>query len=493
MECLSHPSVPLRLSEKESSATTNMNAPLTPNVMSNSSRDMSQSERRAAAELRLEQMLAKAELLANEMREAAHSSSASQPKATRRRNSTNPQRDSSTRSLPKIIDLSPPDDTARSECSSLGLSLASTMMNPKSSSTPSPTENSAIVEKSDALLIPENMCGVIREGSIYDDDVGDEKKSCDGSTVKEAPAKQHNPVARSVNDENVPNSRTLSPMDAPTHTFISTPPSVNRAVDLTAEPSTSLTKAVLQDVPPTSNTKKPRSWGPRSTIVSEQDDDYVPIKDYSVPTHREPANVKWEKVDTATAGDDDYVPLKDYSQFTKTKQSRGFIGIDEDDGVGLSYSARRAQWLRRKRKRRRQRRMFLSILVFVFILGYFSYLRYKDWEKEAVLIEVQEATIVVDVEPEEKDETVAGDPYVLLDDALDSSDIVQEGFEERNETEMIVSLENETTSLVMPQEVLDRTAPSSHVEWNLLVHFTVMFDRIERRQWVEDLIDGMLQ
>jgi hypothetical protein len=488
---LSHPSFPLRLTEKKPFTTT-MNAPLTPNVMSNSSRDISQSGRRATAELRLEQMLAKAELLANEMREAAHSSSASQPKATRRRHSANPQRDSSSRSLPQIIDLSPPDDTARSECSSLGLSLASTMMIPKSSSTPSPAENAVFVESGDAVLVPDNMCGVIREGSIYDDDCGDEKKSCDGSTAKEASA-DHVSVARSIKNENVPNSRMLSPMDIPTQTFMSTPPSVKQTFGLTAEPSTNLSKAILQEVPSSSHTRKSRSsWEPRSTIVSEQDEDYVPIKDYSVPTHREVANVKWEKVDTATVGDDDYVPLKDYSQSTKKKPSRRHAAIAEDDGAGLSYTARRALWLQRKRKKRRQRRLALVMLVILSVLGYFAYLRYTDWAMESVSKEVEYAT-VVDVEPEENDATVAGDPDVFIDDALNGSDIVQGGFEERNETDVIVPLENETVPLVISLEEHDCAVVHHHFGWNLLVHFELMDDRTERRRWVEDLMDRMWQ
>ena len=468
-----------------------MNVPLSPNIMS-SSKSSSQQERRVAAELRLEQMLAKAELLANEIREAAHSSSASQPKA--RRSLSSQQRDSH-RSLPQMIDLSPPDDTARSECSSLGLSLASAMMVPKlsSSSTPSPMENMGSEQRDIVLLVQQNetMCGVIREGSIYD--ASDEKKSCDDSTNKEAGKLRLVPAVGTelVHDENVLNAKPVL--------TVSTPPKMKRTSDMPAEASSTirtvsegvmkaselpLSKPVLQEVP--SHSKKTRSWEPRSTIVSEQDDDYVPIKDYSVPTHREVANVKWEKVDTANVGDDDYVPLQDYSQFTKLRPR----GMNEELEGSLSYASRRTLWLRRRRKQRRRQRLFLLLMVVLSILGYFAYLRYKDWAKERDVQQPDaEYASIVELDREAVDTTVVSTLDHFVNDSLDSDILLEEEKDERNDTDwMEVPLGNETLA-PLELELLRR-----HVGWNmLLVHFPVVADKAERRRWVEDLVDGMLQ
>lgn len=107
-------------------------------------------------------------------------------------------------------------------------------------------------------------------------------------------------------------------------------------------------------------------------------DDMVPVADYTGPTPRDSREKKslesntrgviFEKVEIATEGDQDYAPIRDYSMSPKKRET----ALRE-----LSYSDKRAALIHKRRVRRRQRRLAVLGVFFVAAVGFLVSRRYS--------------------------------------------------------------------------------------------------------------------
>lgn len=364
----------------------------------------------------LEEMLAKAARLANEMKEI----STKQSMTTSSKSSTG--KDGIRRSLPKVIDVQQNDDyTARSECSSLGYSLATatpsvfvvngatningttpTTMNLLSTTIENCAEGYFLKSHQQSSSTTTNTCSVINEGSVNNEH--DDKKSSSDSVSNTKPSYHK--------DNNAENIRNMSSVDMliqqqPSLSYLRTPPKVKRTSQRQLDPSGTLpvssttnaalqstiltTKSLSEEINDSDNSLlSPKLVHPpphvleRPTVlkISQQDDDYVPIADYSIRNTTTKASntsaVKWEKITTPSIHDDDYVSLKDYSQFPKTRSQSRHKTDKFNASTGLSFAQQRELLIKRRRQRKRLiRRMMIFGTIVASIIMYYCYM--NNW------------------------------------------------------------------------------------------------------------------
>jgi hypothetical protein len=460
----------------------------------------------------LEEMLAKAARLANEMKEI------STKQSTTTSSKSSMGKDGVRRSLPKVINVQPSDDhTARSECSSLGYSLATTtpsifvVKDGKSNPTTTPsTMNllSTTIEdcaegyflKSDphSSSTTTNACSIINEGSINNDH--DEKKSC-SETVSDTKPSYH--LHKLCNAENIPNMSSVDMLMqhqhlAPLH--LQTPPKVKRtshqphdtskkAPLVTTNPalqSTLLaTKSFTEDMHDDDSALiLPKVLPPytqeRPTVlkISHSDDDYVPIADYSIRNTTTKASnttgsaVKWEKITAPTVHDDDYVSLKDYSRFPKIdnemKNQSQLVTKQYNSTAGLSFAQKRELLIKRRRRRKRFMRRLATFGIFIIsLLLYYGYTR-NDWFQHQLtqlsliannmLLRLHTTTL-----PDNTDVTSPEERYeIAKTERMETEFMLSVVVESDNSfiDENIITIDNETLAeLENPDEPLHELAP----------------------------------
>jgi hypothetical protein len=367
----------------------------------------------------LEEMLIKAERLANEMKEISTKHSGANGRTTTAALSSASK--DRRRSLPKMIDVHQQDDAARSECSSLGYSLATAT--PLLLSAPTGTTTPSIKVLSTATAVRDQQhtsttCSVINEGSALNNHCDEERKSCGGdSSVSRSNKLEHEANRNYYCNQNNENIRNMSSVDIVLQSSVRTPPKVKRTSQFdplgtmlplsTTNPALlltlSTTKSLSEDVVDTTTSNpsnatidndeatnkklvKPVVKQQRPTVlkISQNDDDYVPIADYSIRNTTTPTNtVIWEKVDTPTVEDDDYVSLRDYSYFPSTRTSktsqcktRSYNDDYENDGTidhgRMTFAQQRTLLVRRRRQKKRFLRR-LALLMFVAVIAIVTY------------------------------------------------------------------------------------------------------------------------
>ena len=379
----------------------------------------------------LEEMLAKAARLANEMKEISTKQSTT---TTSSKSSTG--KDAARRSLPKVINVQPSDDyTARSDCSSLGYSLATTTPSVfvvnhhgTSNQTTTPTTmnllSTTIENCAEGYFLKShpqysstttNNCSVINEGSINNDH--DEKKSCTESVGVAEPSLHIHKFGNHAkllevdsgsnrHQNNTENIQNMSAVDMLTSPSLRTPPKVKRTsqhqLDVndklpqttsnSALQSTLLTtKSLSEEVHNNDAVRMLRKLvlphaQERPTVlnISQNDDDYVPIADYSIrnTTTSKATNtsaVKWEIVTAPSINDDDYVSLKDYSRFPKSDKMKNQSRFVKDKYSKKSSFAQKCElFIKRRRQRKRLARRLVIVGTFITsILLYYCYR--NDW------------------------------------------------------------------------------------------------------------------
>jgi hypothetical protein len=495
----------------------------------------------------LEAMLAKAERLANEMKEISTKHSNSGFGAT-----SSSSKDGRTRSLPKTIDVQQ-DDTARSECSSLGYSLATAtpFTQPSSVNLLTTTiencgEGFCLRTDVDPTAPTTSVCSVINEGSTHND----EKKSCGSSIQNERPIQANGKLnifknvatPSGYNDENLRNKSSVDMV----FRSVNTPPKVKR-LDPTGKlpnpnpallATLSTTKSLSEDIEASQPVVIPKTLPPqRPTImkISQQDDDYVPIADYSIrntTTTITPSNgvVKWEKVNTPKCGDDDYVSLKDYSTFPKSK--KGSLSVRDKTSerfAGLTFAEKHAMLLMRRREKKRRRRFIAILLLFLSMMVYSLMSTHSNkmsaivsfiinqlhHQKISVTNNFYEAQETIQSLPEQENlikvldfenETTFDDillEIVTTDIPPNNSNEIElsvHHFEDVDEAdENFVDGENEDMqqykSKQLQQQHTQELTTATLFRNNLVIPTWIqnVMEPSERRRWVEDLINNMMQ
>lgn len=109
--------------------------------------------------------------------------------------------------------------------------------------------------------------------------------------------------------------------------------------------------------------------------VHEDDDDFVPIQDYSPQkksqkqrqTRVDEHGITWETMDTAAQHDEDYVPLSDYSRTARN---------GEEPGLGASSFRLRA--VQKKRRRQQKRRRMMRAVALALVVLYAIYYHFTS-------------------------------------------------------------------------------------------------------------------
>ena len=505
----------------------------------------------------LEEMLAKAARLANEMKEI----STKQSTTTSSKSSTG--KDGFRRSLPKVINVQPNDDhTARSECSSLGYSLATatpsvfvvTGTSNTASDTPTMNLLSTTIENcAEGYFLKSNhqssskasnTCSVINEGSINNDH--DEKKSCGDSVSATKPSfnihKHHVNHNHGIDTRNVENVENMSSVDMlvrqQVHSrYVQTPPKVKRTIPhqpelSTGNPALQSTIQTVKSLSDEVNETFPKvlQSHERPTVlkISLNDDDYVPIADYSIRNTTTKASnvsgsaVKWEKITTPSINDDDYVPLKDYSRLPKANKSRFSVNESNYDRIktstGLSFGQKRELLVKRRRQRKRfMRRLMILGTIVALMLSYCSYR--TGWLHRGRLMARMVVNLILpqphEALPGHTNEEFIHVPESTLDEIdervavgailheYDSSPV-----EERNITIDNVSLvegndhgsEQSQSQLLLDEPALNAVGtraimPSvaTGVTSHQITEKLSIFEPSSRRRFVEDLVQSMMQ
>lgn len=136
---------------------------------------------------------------------------------------------------------------------------------------------------------------------------------------------------------------------------------------VTKDPASNV-KLALPSTP--SKTAQDIKWE-KIEYTKDSDDDYVPIKDYSkeAATHSlanpssKDENIKWEKISAPSRADADFVPLADYSTKTATRKTLDFAPDP------LSSFAHHHKALRLKRKRQKRNKIFMAAVALTAVVA----------------------------------------------------------------------------------------------------------------------------
>ena len=520
----------------------------------------------------LEEMLAKAALLANEIKEI----SSKQSYTTSSKSSTG--KDGVRRSLPKVIDVQPNDDyTARSECSSLGYSLATatpsvfvvngtlsgatttpTTMNLLSTTIENCAEGYFLKSHPRSSSTTTNTCSVINEDTVNHDH--DEKTSCcDSDSVSKMSHHVHKYMNNNIenNTENIPNMSSVDMLMQPKPTsssYLQTPPKVKRTSQHQLDPTGKLpltstnsalqtsaftTKSLSEEVNKNDNPLLLSSSAEshvheRPTVlnISQNDDDYVPIADYSIrnTTTTKASNtsaVKWEKITAPSINDDDYVSLKDYSRFPKLDARKHPSKSVTNTSTGLSFAQKRELLIKRRRQRKRfVRRLVMVGTIATSMLLYYCYR--NDWFQsfqvkrimtlvvnhflpqphpmlpDNVISESFRPIELIKNEIDEKsiDAIVENDdvnPTKNINTTVDNETVLQADTSDHLQNEQSHPQPNLDETMMVTSNVIGTTANTAMNELmtsatvNTISETLSIFEPKSRQRFVEELINSMMQ
>jgi hypothetical protein len=200
--------------------------------------------------------------------------------------------------------------------------------------------------------------------------------SCEEKSYASVASTQQDAIAEAIKatQEMEKTLRALSdsPTNRPTKEIIS-----SRGVDMKSSSELPAGPQVLESVP-----KNPRNEDELNTSsshiswekvdpIKEEDEDFVPIVDYTSPKKRsfpsDDSEIKWEKITSPNKDEDDYVPIADYTNRTVNQSTmqrlRGAILPNQTTrGAGAVNALSR-------RSLRKKRRKTLKVIALIFVVS----------------------------------------------------------------------------------------------------------------------------
>ena len=227
-------------------------------------------------------------------------------------------------------------------------------------------------------------------------------------------------------------------------------------------------------VVPTSERKERmrRPAAKQLSVPTQMAEDYtVPLADYTRTRTNHTAKPVFEKVEVATVGDQDYVPIQDYSMHPNKK------GVPLRD---FTFSENHAVVIHQRRFRRRQRRLAVLALFFVTVVVWL--LSRRSWDAEpATAPQVMR----------DSQELVACDQSPMLT-TVETSRTVEDvfGFSEGAAPSKVIQNSDDTLCLFLFSSFLSDACSSSTRLKNASEKAQA---QAKRREMVENLVQSMMQ